>query len=223
MSGFSARPQNIPRYIYTVVYSVGMVKPMLSRKRRQTRSKLVEATLALIEERGFAGVTLSGVARRAGVTKGAIYSNFRGKGQLLWEAAGRKLRYVVPKTQPGASLSDYARAAAEALVAGLPQSERDAAFLSEFDIYARTDPELRALRSTSQTAIIDVIERGVRAELDARLAMPARDLSLAFQALIRGYSAQWAQTPDEVTADAVAAAFEALLIGATTPRQESGS
>jgi hypothetical protein len=38
------------------------------------------------------------------------------------------------------------------------------------------------------------------------------------QALIRGFSAQWAQTPAEITEDVVAAAFEALLIGATTAR-----
>jgi hypothetical protein len=34
---------------------------------------------------------------------------------------------------------------------------------------------------------------------------------------MRGFSAQWAQTPDEVTEDAVANAFEALLLGATRP------
>jgi AcrR family transcriptional regulator len=195
-----------------------MVNPALSPKRQRTRAALVEATLSLIDERGFAAVSLSAVARRAGVTKGAIYSNFRGKGELLWEAAGRKLRYVVPATKPGYSLSDYARAAARALMAYLPQSKRDAAFFSELEVYARTDPELRALRSENQKAVIDAIATGVRTELDGRLAIPARDLGLAFQALIRGFTAQWAQTPEEVTEDVVATAFEALLIGATTPR-----
>ena len=178
----------------------------------------MEATLGIIDEKGFAAVTLSEVARRAGVTKGAIYSNFRGKGELLWEAAGRKLRYVIPKTKPNYSLRDHARAAALALMAGLPQSRRDAAFFSELEVYARTDPELRALRSESQKALIDAITEGVRTELDNRLTMPARNLGLAFQALIRGFSAQWSQTPDEINEDVVAAAFEALLVGATSPR-----
>ncbi len=206
-----------PRYIYTVVYYGRMVKPALSPKRRRTRSALVEATLRIIDESGFAAVTLSEVALRAGVTKGAIYSNFRGKGELLWEAVGRKLRYVIPATEPGYSLRDYARAAARALMAGLPQSARDAAFFSELEVYARTDPELRALRSESQKVLIDALASGIRTELNDRLTIPARDLGLAFQALIRGFSAQWAQTPDEVTEDVVATAFEALLLGATTP------
>ena len=66
--------------------------------------------------------------------------------------------------------------------------------------------------------MIDAIAKGVEAALRDRLTIPARDLGLAFQALIRGFSAQWAQTPDEITEDAVASAFEALLTGATTPR-----
>jgi AcrR family transcriptional regulator len=195
-----------------------MVNPSFSRKRQRTRAALVEATLQIIDESGFAAVSLAEVARRAGVTKGSIYSNFRGKGELLWEAAGRKLRYVVPRTQPDSSLPEHARAAAVALMQGLPQSERDAAFFSELEVYARTDPELRALRAESQKALIDAVTKGVEVALEGRLAIPARDLGLAFQALIRGFSAQWAQTPDEVTEDVVASAFEALLVGATTPR-----
>ena len=134
-----------------------------------------------------------------------------------WEAAGSKLRYVVPETKPGFTLKDHARAAARALMASLPQSESDADFLTELEIYARTDPELRALRSESQKTLIDAIAAGVRFELGPKLTIPPRDLGLAFQALIRGFSAQWALTPDEVTEDVAANAFEVLLVGATTP------
>lgn len=192
-----------------------MVKPPLSRKRQRTRAALVEATLSIIAERGFAAVTLTEVAERAGVTKGAIYSNFRGKGALLWEAAGRRRRYVVPEIRPGASLREHARAGARAIMAGMPKAEGDAAFFAELEIYARTDPELQALRLASQKSLFDAIAKGLEAELGQRLTMPARTLGLAFQALIRGFSAQWRVTPDEVSEDVVAAAIEALLIGAT--------
>jgi AcrR family transcriptional regulator len=195
-----------------------MVKPALSPKRQRTRAALIEATLGIIADGGFGAVTLDEVARRADMTKGAIYSNFRGKGELLWAAVGRKLRYVSPAIGPGDSLREQARAAARAVMAGMPQSQSDVAFFSELEVYARTDPELRALRVESQKALIDAIAQAVQAGLGDRLVVPARDLGLAFQALIRGFSAQWAQTPDEVTEDAVANAFEALLIGATTPR-----
>ena len=186
-------------------------------KRQRTRAALVEATLRIIDEGGIAAVTLGEVARRAGMTKGAIYSNFRGKGELLWEAAGRRLRYVVPASRPGDTLQGHARAAAAALMASLPQSERDAAFFSELEVYARTDPQLRALRAENQTAVIDAITAGVEAALSERLTVAPRSLGLALQALVRGFSAQWMQTPAEITEEVVAAAFEALLVGATAP------
>ena len=45
-------------------------------KRERTRAALVAATLAVVAERGFAGASLDEIAARAGMTKGAVYSNF---------------------------------------------------------------------------------------------------------------------------------------------------
>ena len=77
-----------------------MVKPGFIPKRQRTQAKLIEATLAIVAERGFAAVSLSEVAARAGVSKGSIYSNFRGKGALLWAAAGSRRLYVLPEITP---------------------------------------------------------------------------------------------------------------------------
>jgi AcrR family transcriptional regulator len=195
-----------------------MVKPGLSRKRERTRSALIEATLAIIAERGFAAVSLNEVAARAGVTKGSIYSNFRGKGDLLWAAAGRKRLNVIPKITPGAPLRSHAKAMARALMPLIPQIEREADFHRELLVYSRSDPELGALQAAQWRALFDAIAKGLDAELGDRLAMPARVLGLGVQALIRGFVSQWAETPEEVTEDIVAQTFEALLIGATTSR-----
>jgi AcrR family transcriptional regulator len=193
-----------------------MVKPGLSRKRERTRSALIEATLAIIAERGFAAVSLNEVAARAGVTKGSIYSNFRGKGALLWAAAGRKRLNVIPKIIPGAPLQSHARAIARALIPLIPQIEREADFHRELLIYSRTDPELAALQAAQWDALFDAIAQGLETELGERLTMPSRVLSLGIQALIRGFVSQWTDTPSEVTEDIVARNFQALLVGATT-------
>jgi AcrR family transcriptional regulator len=195
-----------------------MVEPALSRKRQRTRAALIEATLAIIAERGFAAVSLSEVAARAGVTTGSIYSNFRGKGELLWEAAGRKRHYVVPEIAPGASLQEHARAAARAMLRQMPQIEGQIDFHREMLIYSRTDPELQAIQAAHWSALFDAIAAGLEAEFGDRLTLPAHTLSIGFQALIRGFSAQWGQTPAEITEDVVASTVEALLVGATTPR-----
>ena len=194
-----------------------MVKPMLSRKRQRTRSALIDATLAIIDERGIAAVSLDEIAARAGVTKGAIYSNYRSKGELLWEAVDLRRLHLSPEMTPG-DPSAQARAMARAFMAQLPQAEREAAFYSELQIYLRTDGDLRARLAAQQKAQFDSIARQLEIGFGSQLTMPARLLSLAIQAMILGFVAQWERTPDEVTEDVVAAAFEALAIGATTPR-----
>lgn len=49
-------------------------------------SRLLLAATAEFADRGYAGARVAEIARRAGVTTGAIYSRYRGKAELLAEA-----------------------------------------------------------------------------------------------------------------------------------------
>ncbi|WP_020495272.1 MULTISPECIES: TetR/AcrR family transcriptional regulator [Sciscionella] len=51
-----------------------------------TRKALVDSAIELITKRGYAGTSLDEIAKRARVTKGALYHHFSGK-QALFEAA----------------------------------------------------------------------------------------------------------------------------------------
>lgn len=51
-----------------------------------TRNALVDSAIELITKRGYAGTSLEEIAKRARVTKGALYHHFSGK-QALFEAA----------------------------------------------------------------------------------------------------------------------------------------
>lgn len=51
-----------------------------------TRSALVDSAVELFTKRGYAGTSLDEIARRARVTKGALYHHFSGK-QAIFEAA----------------------------------------------------------------------------------------------------------------------------------------
>src|SRR5215469_8170395 len=77
-------------HIMHSVYSESMPPPPRLRgdKRERTRRKLIEATLEVISAEGFAGASLDAIARRAGVTRGSIYSNFAGRDDLLTAAVG---------------------------------------------------------------------------------------------------------------------------------------
>ena len=45
-------------------------------KRERTRAALLEAARALVREKGYERTTIDQVAKRAGMTTGAIYGNF---------------------------------------------------------------------------------------------------------------------------------------------------
>lgn len=59
-----------------------------------TRDALVASAVALFSKRGYAGTSLDEIARRALVTKGALYHHFSGK-QALFEAAFDRVEGIV--------------------------------------------------------------------------------------------------------------------------------
>jgi AcrR family transcriptional regulator len=74
-----------------------------------TSSRLVEAASELFAERGYERTSTQDIARRAGLTTGAIYSNFRGKRELLLAAISQPAEAL--RTQVG----DARRAGATAI------------------------------------------------------------------------------------------------------------
>ncbi|MCV2881024.1 TetR/AcrR family transcriptional regulator [Actibacterium sp. XHP0104] len=76
------------------------------------RQALVDAALALIEEKGPQGFTLSEAAKKAGVTPAAVYRHFQGRDDLIAEAARQGyeifadvMEYAYEKGQPSAKAS----------------------------------------------------------------------------------------------------------------------
>ncbi len=63
---------------------------------RSVDDAIAKATRALLAERGFAGMSVESVARRAGVGKPAIYRRFRDKSELVASAVSRQLPRLEP-------------------------------------------------------------------------------------------------------------------------------
>ena len=91
---------------------------MLPRKTKEdsqlTRSRLLESALDVFSEKSFADVTLSEIAERVGMTKGALYWHFKNKNDIFLKLvaeicldAERQFseKYGEPKTLP--DLRDY--------------------------------------------------------------------------------------------------------------------
>ncbi|MEI2765216.1 MAG: TetR/AcrR family transcriptional regulator [Dermatophilaceae bacterium] len=67
-----------------------MTGPTLSRKRTQTRLKLLTAAAEVYVERGILGSSVEQICERAGFTRGAFYSNFESREALCLELLERQ-------------------------------------------------------------------------------------------------------------------------------------
>jgi AcrR family transcriptional regulator len=61
----------------------------------QRREHLLDATLSVILERGYSGVSIEAVARTAGVTRPVVYDHFPNLGTLLHALVQREERYAL--------------------------------------------------------------------------------------------------------------------------------
>src|SRR5438045_774471 len=55
-----------------------------------TRDRLIAAAIEVFADQGYEGARLQDIARAAGLTTGAIYANYRGKAELLFDAIGAR-------------------------------------------------------------------------------------------------------------------------------------
>src|ERR1700757_3412216 len=58
-------------------------QPPANARGRRTRAALLAAARALLEERGFAALSMATVAERAGVSRRAVYLHFASRGDLV--------------------------------------------------------------------------------------------------------------------------------------------
>lgn len=169
--------------------------PQISRAERGrpgTREALLDAVDALMAERGWAACSLQEIARRAGLTTGAVYSAFGSRGALL---AAAMLRRVSAVAQLPADEPDLARAVAAyartyyAMGSGTAGARLVTAQLDLLRLSA-TDS---ALESALRQAYTEVLE-GMAAELQERggAKLPAPPLELAHRmvAVLQGLTLQ---------------------------------
>src|SRR5689334_4393974 len=90
-------------------------------KRDRTRAALLEAARALIRERGYERTTIEEVARRAGMTTGAIYGNFKNRDELFIALGQAYWPPVKPRIPAGATFAEAMEALANATLAAVDE------------------------------------------------------------------------------------------------------
>ncbi len=135
------------------------------------------------------------------MTKGAIYSNFSNRAELLLavaQARGLTLTPAVP-TEPGVSglLSAYAEAVVDAVARAQPQAE----FIADLQAEAVHDPDLRAALGTLHSKGFAYSAMALHA---SGMGMSeAERLAVALQAAALGLLLQSLLTPKEITPELI--------------------
>ena len=68
---------------------VGDAGPRRQASESTTRERIIASATRLFAEQGFEGASMPAIAKAAGITAGAIYKHFEGKGELLLEVVMR--------------------------------------------------------------------------------------------------------------------------------------
>jgi AcrR family transcriptional regulator len=164
------------------------------RRRQQTRDHLLAAAAQVFAERGFHGATLDEVARVAGFTKGAVYSNFKNKDDLF--LALFKANYEREMAQLVATLEASAVPSVDRLtdfVALIQEETRrapnSAVLHQEFWLYATRNPEARErLGAIDEEAVLALADL-LRAQREQEGMEPLEDtvrVARVIETLFRG-------------------------------------
>jgi len=162
---------------------------------RETRRRLMEATVECLVKHGWSGTTTTGVADRAGVSRGAQLHHFRTRGELVAAAVEHVGTQSVRRLLEMATAFSARPDRTEAVVELLAEFYASPLFTAALELWvaARTDPDLKPVVVSLQARLgrechrlavellgVNESRPGVRETVQATLDL-ARGLALANQ------------------------------------------
>jgi AcrR family transcriptional regulator len=187
-------------------------------RRRETRILLLQAAALLFARHGYHRVSLDAVAEEAGFTKGAVYSHFSSKQDLLanllelyCEQQHSQIRSILAEPKP----LDERIHQISMWFFRPPEELKDWSLLYvELWLQAMREPSLRPrmqqIHRWSRQSVAQMIDQQAQAR-GAALAMPAGDLAEALLALGNGLMMQHVLAPSRRTAQTYRLALHAML------------
>jgi AcrR family transcriptional regulator len=178
---------------------------------------LLDAASTVFARKGFVATSIDEIAEAAGVTKGAVYSNFESKEALvrtvLDERLEQRFRELAETAPREGSLEADAVCASERFGIVIEQ-ERDAVLLGvEFAIHAVRNPEFRvdfiAYHRSAQSDLAKIVEERLEAGGN-ELRAPAAQLASLFNAISNGVALERLMDPGSVSDEMLGLVFAAV-------------
>jgi len=183
-------------------------------KRARTRDRLVEAAAAVIGEKGWDRTSLDEVARRADMSRGAIYGNFKDREELFLAVVQTRWKPVMPPHTPGTSFQEHLHVVGKAVAAVGPERRAQALGALSFMLYALTHEEMRTQLTALNKDIYRRMAEGVTKTFPReQLPLDPTHLIPVLHALADGLTFLRCLTPELITEETIVAAFDALARG----------
>jgi AcrR family transcriptional regulator len=191
-------------------------RPSREEKKALTRQRLLDAAAIVFGRKGVAGASLDDVADVAGLTKGAVYSNFNNKEELIAAVLEQRLgeaSWAIPTGIDAELPQDQQASIAGQRFMHIVDTEREAYLLElEFMLYLarnpdKSNPTKYAERLQSMATVIE--QRA--GETGVPLPLPAIELAAGLFALCNGLALERlvnpAHTPPDLFGKLLAAIF----------------
>ncbi len=190
------------------------------------RARLLDAAADEFTENGYAAAKLQDIARRAGFTKGAVYSNFESKQALFAQLLAKKsmdLASRVIETVSGLGPGDAAGRSGDAIASWLVDEPRWPLLVTEFAIQAGRDTRLtdeyRSERRHLRDELASLIsERAAAWAVSNRL--DSRRVAISLLALISGLAVEHSVDPEQIDRRAIGDTITELFMGAISRARE---
>jgi AcrR family transcriptional regulator len=194
------------------------------RRRSNTRARLLEGALEVFAERGFHGASVEDICDRAGFTRGAFYSNFGSKDELvlaLFQATTDRLLQQIEALLP--ELANQPGSLLDAVLGLLDETTPDRRqwhlISTEFTLHALRDPEAakalnaqRAMFRESLTRLVEQITETSRIEL----SVPAEQFVRLVIAVHEGARSQSLLEPRQVPSGSLEHTFLPMVLEAVS-------
>lgn len=186
-------------------------------KKEQTRERLLDAAADVFARRGFQAASLDEIAERAGLTKGAVYSNFAGKDDLIVALLEARLdpqfSGIVTSVDPAGDLHQQATEAARAYLGVLDRTRESYLLSMEFVVHLARHPELRRKFAGRYRALHRSYARMLEeyaAKAGFTLPLPAEQMIVIYMAMIDGLALTRLVQPEAVPDELFVRALELL-------------
>ncbi|HEV3093428.1 MAG TPA: helix-turn-helix domain-containing protein [Solirubrobacteraceae bacterium] len=198
--------------------------------RGTARERILDAALVELHDRGYAGVSLQGVARRAGLTKGAVYWSFRDKQDLFLTLVHERVdvpaRQLMRLTADAPSDVETAPLVSQGMAEIIRKQPSLPLLIFEHWSMAVRDPELRRGYVDRQSELRRAMARTLQtrhATTGVPLTYPAARLATGILCLAAGIAMEAlvepAAAPDELFGEILGLIYDGLAARAAKEAQ----